>query len=372
MYRRLIRPALFRLPAEWSHAVTLRSLEGLGRAPALARRLSRPGAALPVTLFGQTFVNPLGLAAGLDKDGRALDAWAAFGFGFIEIGTVTPRAQRGNPRPRLFRLPAAEALINRMGFNNAGVDALVTRLARHVRTVPIGVSIGKNRDTPPARTIDDYRLAFAAVAPYADYVAVNISSPNTPGVRDLQTPQQAGALLCALREDQTAMRQRTGRHVPLAVKIAPDFGIEALDALMAVLTQSGCEAVIATNTTVQRPVMDRACPMTEHGGLSGVPLYPLTRTIIMRLYKGLPATLPIIGVGGINDAESAWGHLVAGARVVQIYSGLIYQGPRLIGDIVAGVRARMAAWGTDDLEEALRAARGNLLSEKETKPVKIL
>lgn len=370
MYRRLIRPALFRLPAEWSHAAVLAGLAGLGHAPALARRFCAPIPALPVMVLGHACANPVGLAAGFDKDGRALDGLATLGFGFMEIGTVTPRAQSGNPRPRLFRLPMAEALINRMGFNNDGVDALIPRLARYAHTVPIGINIGQNRDTPAARAIDDYRLAFAAVAPYADYVTVNISSPNTPGLRDWQEPQRAATLLAALKEDQAALRRATGRQVPLAVKIAPDFPGETLDALMTVLAQSACEAVIATNTTVQRPPMNSADPAPEHGGLSGVPLGPLARSIIMRLYKGLPASIPIIGVGGIYDAESAWGHLVAGASAIQIYSGLIYRGPRLIGDIVSGLRARMVALGTDDLARALQVARGNLSSEMQTNPVK--
>ncbi len=366
MYKAL-RPWLFRVPPETAHEAALLALRAYGavrRPPAVAAEGS-----LAVEVLGLRFANPLGLAAGFDKNGQALRGLAALGFGFLEVGTVTPRAQPGNPRPRLFRLPEQRALINRLGFNNAGMDALAARLRAWRPAIPVGVNIGKNRDTPLERAVDDYRLGWAALAPYADYLTVNLSSPNTPGLRSLQEPETARVLLGALREDQAALHRQSGRYVPIAVKIAPDFTPAALDALLAVLAQGLCDAVIATNTTISRPPMGHGPAASEPGGLSGVPLTTLSREIISKVFKALP-NIPVIGVGGINNAEEAWNHLVAGASLLQLYSGLIYEGPGLVPAITAGLAERVRASGQDDLGKALSAARRNLSSGSEPNTVK--
>ncbi len=365
MYK-VLRPWLLRLPPEAAHTMALMTIRALGVLP---NSRSTPKLRLPVTVLGLKFPHPLGLAAGFDKDGQALAGLAALGFGFLEVGTVTPKAQLGNPRPRLFRLPAHGALINRMGFNNQGLEALVKRLRGHRHTIPIGVNIGKNRDTPLARAVDDYRLGFAAVVPYADYIAVNLSSPNTPGLRTLQEPEAALSLLGALKDDQLAYSRSTGRYVPLAVKIAPDFSTEALDALITVIRTTKCDAVIATNTTVSRPVAGQTPTMMEQGGLSGALLATLSRRVISQLFQGLGG-IPIVGVGGISDAESAWDHLVAGASLLQIYTGLVYEGPGLLRTIIKGLYARIQEAGYDDLACALQAARRNLSSGTEPNAIK--
>ncbi|WP_297444621.1 quinone-dependent dihydroorotate dehydrogenase [Acidiferrobacter sp.] len=366
MYKSL-RPWLFRVPPETAHEAALLALRVFGA-------LHRPSVApidgpLAVHVLGLRFANPLGLAAGFDKNGRALRGLAALGFGFLEVGTVTPRAQPGNPRPRLFRLTEQRALINRLGFNNAGMEKLAARLRAYRPAIPVGVNIGKNRDTPLHRAVDDYRLGFAALAPYADYLTVNLSSPNTPGLRALQEPDTARLLLGALREDQGAFFRQSGRHIPIAVKIAPDFAPQTLDALLAVLKEGVCDAVIATNTTIRRPTLGHVPMAGEQGGLSGVPLAALSREIISRSFKALP-DIPIIGVGGINNAEEAWQHLLAGASLLQLYTGLIYEGPRLVHTILAGLADRVQAGGHDDLGNALSAARRNLSSGSRPNTVK--
>ncbi|MHB1672267.1 MAG: quinone-dependent dihydroorotate dehydrogenase [Acidiferrobacter sp.] len=366
MYKSL-RPWLFRAPPETAHKAALVTLRALGLFAgdprAKAPRLS-------VTALGLEFNNPLGLAAGFDKNGCAIRGLAALGFGFLEVGTVTPRAQPGNPRPRLFRLPEQRALINRLGFNNDGMDQLAARLRTSRRPVPIGVNIGKNRDTPLPRAVDDYRLGFAALAPYADYITVNLSSPNTPGLRALQEPERARELLGALHEDRAALERRSGRRVPIAVKIAPDFAPETLETLLCVLKEVACDAVIATNTTVERPGMGHLRTAKEQGGLSGAPLGPRAREIISKVFNALPE-IPIIGVGGIVDAAEAWKHLLAGASLLQIYTGLIYEGPGLVHAILAGLGDRIRATGHDDFASALSAARRNLSSGEEPNMVKL-
>ncbi len=366
MYR-LIRPLIFRIPPEASHDLAIDTLDWLGRTSGGRRLLTQHLPPLPCALFDRTINNPVGLAAGFDKNGRCLPALEALGFGFAEIGTVTPRAQPGNPRPRLFRLPAQEALINRMGFNNEGLTALIGRLSAHTRTMPVGVNIGKNRATPVNQAIDDYRLAFCAVAPHADYVTVNLSSPNTPGLRSLQEPEMARALLGMLKDEQRRLTPTLGRRVPLAVKIAPDLRDDEIAALIPVLIDVECDAVIATNTTIQRPLTGPAPLKDEQGGLSGAPLRGLARHVIALLYKGLPASMPIIGVGGIDSADSAWDHLVAGATLVQVYTGFVYQGPRLLASIVTGLKRRVEGLSARDLPAALEVARRNLLSGNLTK-----
>ncbi|HEY2670008.1 MAG TPA: quinone-dependent dihydroorotate dehydrogenase [Rugosimonospora sp.] len=331
-YRRLARPALFRLgggDAERAHEWTLRRLERLSRrsaALALLRGLAPPSA--PRTVFGVRFPNPVGLAAGVDKDGRALRAWAALGFGFVEAGTVTGRAQPGNPRPRLFRLPEHEAIINRMGFNNAGAEALAARLAAGGRgDVPLGISLGKSKVTPLDEAVEDYLSSLRAVRPYADYLAINVSSPNTPGLRSLQDGAQLAALLGALRVE--------AGPTPLLVKIAPDLTDHAIGEVLEVCAEHGVAGLIATNTTLSRDGLAGSDP-GEAGGLSGRPLTRRALDVVTFVCKR--TDLPVIGVGGIMTPDDAVRMFDAGASLVQLYSGLIYRGPGLVRDIVKATR----------------------------------
>lgn len=331
MYR-IVRPALFALDAERVHELTLAAL---ARGAPLARSLygARVPAA-PVEAMGLRFPNPVGLAAGLDKDGRCIDGLAALGFGFIEVGTVTPRAQPGNPRPRMFRLPERRAIINRLGFNNRGVDYLLERLdAADYRGV-LGINIGKNFDTPLARAAEDYLFCLRRVYPRASYVTVNISSPNTEGLRDLQDGPALDALLGQLKREQAALADRHGRYVPLVVKVAPDLDAAALEAVADAVLAHGADGVIATNTTVQRPGLEGDPRAAEGGGLSGEPLRPLADVAIATLAKRLDGAVPIIGLGGIMSGEDARAKLAAGASLVQVYTGLIYRGPELVRECV--------------------------------------
>ena len=327
-YERIARPVLFRLgggDAETAHERTLRALQRLGRPLAALRRpLSPPGAAR--TVFGVQFPNPVGLAAGMDKDGRALAAWPALGFGFVEVGTVTRHAQPFNERPRLFRLPADEAIVNRMGFNNAGAAALAERLAKLGRLpVPLGISLGKSKITPLDDAVADYAESMRLLRPYGDYFAVNVSSPNTPGLRSLQDADRLRALLSALVGDLAGNR-------PVLVKIAPDLTDDALGELVDVCLAAGVAGLIATNTTVERPGVDTA----EAGGLSGRPLF--TRALEVVRFVAKESGLPIIGVGGITRPDDAARMIDAGASLVQLYTGLIYHGPALIRGCVNTLR----------------------------------
>lgn len=357
----LLRPLLFTLDAESSHEWTLAALRHAYRIPGLGS-LNRSWHAhrmpnLPRRLLGIDFANPVGLAAGLDKHAQHVTAFADIGFGFLELGTVTPRAQPGNPRPRLFRLPADRALINRMGFNSVGLDRFLAHLARQTRRIPIGINLGKNRDTPAERAIDDYRLGLRAVYRHADYVTINISSPNTPGLRGLQAIEPLTALLAALKQEQTALTAEHDRYTPIAIKIAPDLDEDALTAIARAIAQHRLDAVIATNTTVTRPGLRPSAAAAEAGGLSGAPLRPLSLHAIGVLYAQLAGKLPIIGVGGIGSANDAWNAMVAGADLVQIYTALIYDGPSLVRKIVTGLTEKVRETGTSDLARAVQIAR---------------
>ncbi|RMH93026.1 quinone-dependent dihydroorotate dehydrogenase [Lysobacter pythonis] len=339
-----LRPLLFNMEAERSHALALR-LGGVAAASGIGRwLLPKPPTPLPTRVLGLDFPNPVGLAAGLDKNGEHIEALFALGFGFIEIGTVTPRPQKGNPRPRLFRLPEHRAIINRMGFNNAGVDALVHNVASlKERPGILGINIGKNKDTPNENAVDDYLHCLERVYPLADYVTVNISSPNTAGLRELQEEQHLRVLIGRLREAQERLAAWHGRRVPLVVKVSPDLTDEDVDAAGRVLGNLEVDGVIATNTTVSR-IAVRHHPLAQQaGGLSGEPLLGRSTATLRRLRTRLPDSMPLVGVGGILSGADAVAKTAAGAQLVQLYSGLIYRGPKLVGECVEAIRRRKEA-----------------------------
>ncbi len=336
----LARPCLFSLDAETAHHFTLSSLKK-AHALGLTGLLSKPPHD-ERQVMGLTFANPVGLAAGLDKDGSCIDGLAALGFGFIEIGTVTPRPQPGNPKPRMFRLPAANAIINRMGFNNGGVDAFVANVqaSRYFqnREGVIGLNIGKNADTPIERAVDDYLHCLEKVYPYASYVTVNISSPNTKNLRQLQGASELDGLLGQLKQAQLRLSDQHKRYVPVALKIAPDMDAEQVGEIAAALLRHQIDAVIATNTTITRDAVQGLPHAAEAGGLSGAPVFELSNAVIRGLKAALGDALPIIGVGGILDGAGARAKIEAGAALVQLYSGLIYRGPALVGECAAALR----------------------------------
>lgn len=329
----LIRSALFALEPETAHDWVLRSLDLAG---ALVRD-PQPAPGSRIKLFGLEFPNRIGLAAGLDKDGAHIDGLATLGFGFIEVGTVTPRPQPGNPRPRVFRLASHGALINRLGFNNGGVAGLLANLGKTRWRGILGINIGKNADTPLDRANDDYLAALDAVYPHASYVTVNISSPNTQGLRSLQHGDELDALLKTLRHRQTSLADAHGRYVPLLVKVAPDLDDAQLDDIARRLVASGVDGVIATNTTLDRSAVVGHPLAGETGGLSGRPLFERSTERLAALAKRLDAALPIIGVGGVCSAADARAKIEAGASLVQVYTGLIYQGPTLVRRVAAAV-----------------------------------
>ena len=331
----LLRRLLFLLGPETSHRAALAALEVWGALPGGGGYAGRPR-----QVMGIEFGNCVGLAAGLDKDARAVAGLARLGFGHIEVGTVTPRPQPGNPPPRLFRLPMAEALINRMGFNNDGMAAMAGRLARlregeRLGTARLGINIGKNRDTELQDAHHDYLACMDTLYEHADYLTVNLSSPNTPGLRSLQGRDPLRRLLGTLKERQAFLAARHGRHVPIAVKIGPDLSPEGLEAVARELLEFTVEGVIATNTTVSRPVVRRMRHGGEAGGLSGAPLKALARGTVTMLDEILDGRLPIIGAGGVMTAADAEAMLRAGASLVQVYTGLIYRGPGLVRSLAA-------------------------------------
>ena len=319
--RAFLRRVLFGLPPEIAHTLALRSLQIATRC---GWHQSTPSA--PRSLMGLTFPNPLGLAAGLDKNAEYIDALAALGFGFIEVGTVTPKPQAGNPRPRLFRLPEAEAIINRMGFNNHGMHAMAKRLAHRTYTGILGINIGKNRDTPADKAIDDYVQCFKTLSPFADYITINISSPNTPGLRDWQSPDKLAMLLQQLKETQQTAR----KPVPLVVKIAPDMTIAELTDMATLLLTHEIDGVIATNTTTSREGVSSHPLANESGGLSGAPLRDKATATVRTLTGLLQNKIPVIGCGGIFTKADADEKFFAGASLIQLYTGLIYQGPGIV------------------------------------------
>lgn len=332
MYK-LLRDALFLLPAETSHHLALDSLNLLSKTGVLGKPEALPGKM--VRVMGLDFPNPVGLAAGLDKNGEYIDALAALGFGFIEIGTVTPRPQPGNPKPRLFRLPEANAIINRMGFNNHGIDYLLENVRCAKYQGIIGINIGKNFDTAVENAADDYLIGLRKAYPHAHYITINISSPNTPGLRQLQYGDDLKRLLETLREAQGQLAQQYGRYVPVAVKVAPDLSEAEIRDMAAVFSSVQIDALIATNTTLDKSAVQGLCHAQEQGGLSGMPLTQHSTQVIGQFRAAMDSQIPIIGVGGILSGEDAQAKLAAGASLVQVYSGFIYRGPTLVRECVA-------------------------------------
>ncbi|HUH41264.1 MAG TPA: quinone-dependent dihydroorotate dehydrogenase [Castellaniella sp.] len=336
----LARAALFSMDAERAHELTLDLLQRAHHCRA-TRALMTQRPALPRTLMGLSLRNPVGLAAGLDKNGAHIDALAALGFGFIEVGTVTPRAQPGNPKPRMFRLPRARSLINRMGFNNLGLDTFIANVQRsqwRAQGGILGLNIGKNADTPIEQAIDDYLLGLNGVYAHADYVTINISSPNTQNLRSLQSHDALDALLTALRERRETLADQHGRRVPLVIKIAPDLTDTEIDAIAELIPRHGLDGIIATNTTLSRDAVRGLPHEHEAGGLSGPPVHALSLHVIRRLREHLGPETALIGVGGIESGQHAIEKIQAGADAVQLYTGLIYQGPALIGDCINALK----------------------------------
>ena len=336
MLYNFIRPALFQLDPETAHHLTLQSLSAFSRLGAL-NPFKQATVGQPRTVMGLNFPNPVGLAAGLDKNGECIDGLAALGFGFIEIGTVTPRAQPGNPKPRLFRLPEAQAIINRMGFNNEGVDYLLRQVSQARYSGILGINIGKNKDTPVEQALDDYLIGLRKVYSAASYVTVNISSPNTPGLRSLQSGEHLDQLLKGLMAERARLATQHDRIVPIAVKIAPDLDPAEIESIADALVRYGADAVIATNTTSARNGVEHLKHGSESGGLSGHPVLAASTAVVGQLARHLDGKLPIIACGGILGLADAQRKLDAGASLVQIYSGLIYRGPALVQELVRGL-----------------------------------
>ena len=341
MYQ-LARSLLFQLEAEHSHALALAGFRGLGCLPGRISPMRGNGiAGGPARYLGLDFVNRVGLAAGLDKDGEAIEGLARLGFGFIEVGTVTPRPQPGNPKPRLFRLTTKEALINRMGFNNHGVEEMSVRLRRlrrrdRLRGTLIGVNVGKNKDTPLAQAAVDYILCMESVYEYADYLTLNLSSPNTPGLRALQTGEALTSLLGKVSACRSRLAAKSGRRVPLLIKVAPDLMAEDVEEVADAIGRFELDGLIATNTTISRPGVAGERAADEAGGLSGAPLASMAQKTVAAFRDRLGDDVPIIGVGGIVSVTEAQAMLSAGADLLQIYTGFIYQGPGLIRQLVRG------------------------------------
>lgn len=338
----LLRSILFQLDAERSHHLSLNSLN-LANKLKLSGLLAKPMVDDPVEVMGIKFPNRVGLAAGLDKNGEYVDALGSLGFGFVEVGTVTPRPQPGSPKPRLFRIKEAEAIVNRMGFNNDGVEQLLENVNQAEFNGVLGINIGKNFDTPVEKAVDDYLIGMEKIYTKADYMVVNISSPNTPGLRDLQFGETLKALVGSLKEKQVQLSQEYGIYKPLAIKIAPDLSNDNIQELAETFTQYEMDGVIATNTTFDRSQVEGMKNADEQGGLSGKPLATQSTTVIKSLVEAMNHKIPVIGVGGIHNAETAVEKINAGASLVQVYSGFIYEGPKLIHDAALGIK-KSASW----------------------------
>jgi dihydroorotate dehydrogenase len=365
-YRTLLRPLLFAQDSEKVHNRTLGALAWAARHPSICGGLSsvfRPED-LPVELFGLKFPNPVGLAAGMDKQAAAVPVWAALGFGFCELGGVTRHAQPGNPAPRMFRAVKEQALINRMGFNNAGAEAMAARLAEWRRrgrwpSHPVGINLGKSKITPLEEASADYVYSFKLLRDYADFFVVNVSSPNTPNLRQLQDKAALDEILAALQEaNQRTGQSSTGAHLskPILVKVAPDLSFQALDEILELAAPRQIAGIVATNTTIARPNASDAPSQrvyNETGGLSGRPLAARSTEVIRHIYRQTGGRLPIIGVGGIFDAADAWEKIIAGASLVQLYTGLVYEGPGVVRQIVHGLSSRLKSSEFDGYSDAV-------------------
>jgi dihydroorotate dehydrogenase len=363
-YKQLVRPALFELDSEEAHNLALGNLAFISRAPVLCEAMAEMfGApALPVKCFGLDFPNPVGLAAGMDKRGVAMPAWAALGFGFSEAGGVTWHEQPGNPQPRMFRGIADEALINRMGFNNGGAPALAARLSEWRESGrwpdhPVGINLGKSKITPNELAAEDYANSFRTLWRLADFFVVNVSSPNTPNLRQLQDKGALDQILAALQQINCELAQQTGfAQKPILVKVAPDLTFDALDEMLELVGPRQLAGIVATNTTISRPETKEAklkAVYAETGGLSGRPLRQRSTDVIRHLYQQTQGKLPLIGVGGIFTAEDAWEKICAGASLVQIYTGMVYEGPGVAKAVVKGLQEKVAAHGLKSIAEAV-------------------
>jgi len=353
---RTLRPLLFRLDAERAHNLVFGGLQFAERMVAQRPLSASSHPALTQRVWNIDFPNPVGLAAGFDKDARAPHVWPLLGFGFAELGTITAQAQPGNPPPRLFRLPADRALINRLGFNNAGADVVAQRLAQSCRgahpAIPVGINIGKSRVTPLDRAAEDYVYSFRRLVPFADYVVINVSSPNTPGLRDLQAEEHLSQLLTVLVRENLAWAQQQQRPPrPLLIKVAPDLSDEALASIVAVARAGGAAGLVATNTTIRRDGLTTR--IDETGGLSGAPLRERATAVVRTLYGLAGSALPIIGVGGVFSADDAYAKIRAGASLVQLYTGMIYEGPRVAHRIARGLVDLLARDGFTHVREAV-------------------
>jgi dihydroorotate dehydrogenase len=338
----LTRPFLFGLDPETAHDLALGALARVQHTPLICA-VAQTRMKDPVTVAGLRFPNRVGLAAGLDKNGRCIDGLGAMGFGFIEVGTVTPLAQSGNPKPRMFRLPEANALINRLGFNNDGLSAFIANVKRarfRQRGGILGLNIGKNAATPIERAVDDYLLCLDGVYPHADYVAINISSPNTQNLRALQGDAALDALLSAVQERKAALARQHGKRVPIFVKIAPDLDQAQVNAIAATLLRNSIDGVIATNTTISRDAVKTITHGAELGGLSGAPVFEASNRVITQLRAALGGAFPIIGVGGVMSGAHAQAKIEAGADLVQVYTGFIYKGPELVTEVAQALKRR--------------------------------
>jgi len=362
LYRTLLRPLLFAQESEKIHNWTIKALAWAGRHPSVCKALAafyRPED-LPVELFGLKFSNPVGLAAGMDKAAAAVPVWAALGFGFSELGGVTRHAQPGNPQPRMFRVVKDRALINRMGFNNPGADAMAARLAECKKggrwpKHPVGINLGKSKLTPLNEAAEDYVYSFKSLWAYADFFVVNVSSPNTPNLRQLQDKAALNEILTKLQEANKGLAG-SGAAKPILVKVAPDLSFEALDEILELAGPKQIAGIVATNTTITRPEGNEpSAQMTyaESGGLSGRPLAARSTEVIRHIYRQTKGKLPIVGVGGIFNADDAWEKVAAGASLIQIYTGLVYEGPGLVREITDGLRSRLKSGGFGTLAQAV-------------------
>ena len=330
---RCLRPFLFKMDPEIAHTLTLKCFKLTSCSWIINRRLaSFPQQ--PTSVFGIRFPNPVGLAAGLDKNGDYIDSLLGLGFGFVEVGAITPKSQPGNPKPRLFRLPEAKALINRLGFNNLGVDYLVRQLKRRKINGIVGVNIGKNLATPLEKADEDYRYCLEKVYPYVDYVTINVSSPNTPGLQKLQTECNLGNLLNSLKKEQKRLKKCYRKHVPLLLKISPDLTKVEIEKISLLVLKHHIEGIVATNTTANRMGIEELPHADETGGMSGEPLFPTTLRVVAQLHTFLGNKIPIIAVGGIHSGRDVVALLASGARLVALYTGLIYEGPKLIRSVI--------------------------------------